>query len=118
MWKEEFNLDRFDKINEYKEWAVFFIRDNNKIISAISIRYFGNKNHIGRFWTLREYRWKWYWWKLMNYVLDYYKDKWIHEITLDTDFSRTALYEKYWFNQVWDKIKVWNTYWIQMIKKL
>lgn len=118
MWKEEFNLDRFDKIDQYKQWTVFFIRDNDIIVSAINIRHLENINHIGRFWTLNEFRWKWYWWKLMKYTLEYSKNNWIKEVNLEADFKRTTLYEKYWFQQIWEKIAVWNTYWIKMIKKL
>lgn len=117
IWKEEFNLDRFDKILQYKEWTVFFIKDNNKIVSAINIRDFENKKHIWRFATIKEYRWKWYWWELMNYTLDYLKYNWVNQVSLDADFKRTALYEKYWFKQVWEKIAVWNTYWIKMVKE-
>jgi predicted GNAT family N-acyltransferase len=118
IWKEEFNLERFDRINEYKQWTVFYIEINSKIVSVINIRDFRNTKHIWRFGTIKEYRWKWYWWKLMNYTLNYLQNNWETKVSLDADHKRTALYEKYWFKQVGEKIAVWNTYWIKMIKDI
>lgn len=114
MWKEEFNLELENQTEFYKKTDIYFIRDSEIIISAIIYSTYEWKNNIWRFGTLEKNRWKWYGSELLKYVLSKYS--W--NFYLSSDINQVNYYEKFWFINTWEKRKVWNTYWIKMVKKL
>jgi len=110
IWKEEFDLDKFDKIDDYKNWINYFIEESGKIISAINI--FKTKEwkiHIWRLATLKIHRWKWIWTKVIKYALKDLKTQWETEILLTAEIKTKNYYEKLWFKQIWKAENVWNT---------
>ena len=56
MWKELFDIDCYNQIEAYKKCEIYYIENDNKIISAIIFTNYKWKNYIWRFWTLAEYR--------------------------------------------------------------
>lgn len=111
MWKEEFNLELENQIDIYKRCDIYFIKEYEINISAIIYSTYEWKNNIWRFGTLEKYRWNWYGSKLLNYILN----KYTWDFYLSSDINQVKYYEKFWFKNTWEKRKVWNTYWINMI---
>jgi len=119
IWKEEFNLDRFDKIDEYKKSEVYFIENNNEIISAINI--YKNEDwesQIWRFATINSKRWSWIWTELIKYSLKEIISKWEKNIILYAEINRVNYYKTIWFKEIWKEIEIWNTKAIKMKLKI
>lgn len=114
IWKKEFDLDRFDKIEEYKSGKVYFLEENSKIISAIFLYEKKYQIHIWRFATLEEQRWKKLATKLFWEVIKKIKNK---KIILNADYKKKWFYEKLWFIITWKKLEIWNTIALEMIYK-
>lgn len=111
MWNNEFNLDASNQIEDYKKCDIYYISKNNEMVSIIIYSKHNNKNCIWRFGTLESHRWKWYWTALIKYVLEKYS--W--NFYLFSDEKQAYYYEKFWFRNTWEKFKIWNTYWINMV---
>ena len=113
IWKELFNIDCYNQIEAYKKCEIFYLEDDNEIISAIIFTNYKWKNYIWRFWTLTKYRNNWYWRKLINKIINKYDD-----IYLDEDEKKVNYYEKLWFKQTWENKVIWNTisYWMVLKK--
>lgn len=110
IWKEEFEIDASNQINKYKSFCeIYYIKNDLEIISAIiainSKKSVSWKNYIWRFATLKKYRWKWLWTKLLNYLLQLYTD----DIILDADEKQVNFYKKFWFIETGDNKEIWNT---------
>lgn len=114
IWKEEFKLDRFDRINEYKNWIVYFIEDKWEIISAIFWIFTDNKYWIWRLATKYNERWSWYWTLLINRLIKELQNEWYKKIFLSSEISQTKFYKKFWFQTIWKEIEVWNVKIIDM----
>lgn len=114
IWKKEFNLDRFDRINEYKKWVVYYIEKNNSIIAALNLTLINNKKYIWRFATLKEYRRKWIWTLLLNNTIKLLKEIWEKEIFIYSEINNIKYYEKFWFVKIWKTHEIWNTQSIEM----
>lgn len=87
MWLEEFNLERFDCIKQYKAWKVFFIEQEEKIISAIFIFERDWNYWIQRFGTLKEFRGKWFGRKVFDKMIKFLKDKKIKNLYVNADIK-------------------------------
>ena len=74
MWKELFDIDCYNQIEAYKKCEIYYMQNDNKIISAIIFTNYKWKNYIWRFWTLAEYRNNWYWSSLIKTILNKYDD--------------------------------------------
>lgn len=119
LWKEEFNLDRFHKMEDYENWINYYIMDWEKIISAINIFISSNwEFHIWRVWTLKEYRWQWLWTMLIKKSIETIKNKWIKELFMTAEIKNLEYCKKIWFKEIWKFERIWNTKCIKMKKNL
>ncbi len=116
MWKQEFDLDKFNEIEEYKKGYVIFIEGKNKIIWAI---YFLENNKIykiWRFWVLKDFRGQSLGKKLFLEMEDFLKKKKIKKLQVYAEIKNISMYEKFWFKKIWELQKVWNTEAVMMEK--
>lgn len=118
MWKEEFDIDIFDKIDEYKKQIIYFIKKDWVIISAITCNLIDTDSYIRRFATNKNNRWTWIWTTLLNELIENLKRKWIKKIFVTSEIKRTSFYEKFSFIKFWIIKNVWNTQVIEMKKDL
>lgn len=116
MWLEEFNLERFDCIEQYKSWKVFFIEQEEKIISAIFIFERDWNYWIQRFGTLKEFRWKWFGRKVFDKMIKFLKNKNIKNLYVNADIKKQSMYEHLWFKSLWEIRMIWENKAIKMLK--
>lgn len=116
MWLEEFNLERFDCIKQYKAWKVFFIEQEEKIISAIFIFERDWNYWIQRFGTLKEFRGKWFGRKVFDKMIKFLKDKKIKNLYVNADIKKQSMYEHLWFKSLWEIRMIWENKAIKMLK--
>lgn len=116
MWLEEFNLERFDCIKQYKAWKVFFIEQEEKIISAIFIFERDWNYWIQRFGTLKEFRGKWFGRKVFDKMIKFLKDKKIKNLYVNADIKKQSMYEHLWFKSLWEIRMIWENKALKMIK--
>lgn len=113
LWKEEFNLDASNQVEYYKKSDIYYISENNEIISVIIYSKYKDKNYIWRFWTLKAYRWKWYWTALLNNLLKNYS--W--DFHLSSDEKQVDYYKWFGFKEISKPYKYWDTYSVDMVMK-
>lgn len=118
IWKEEFNIDIFDKIDEYKKQIIYFIEKDWIIISAITCKLIDTDSYIRRFATNKNNRWIWIWTILLNELIENLKWKWIKKIFVTSEIKRISFYEKFSFIKFWIIKNVWNTQVVEMKKDL
>ncbi len=118
IWKEEFDLERFDRIDEYKKWTTIFITEKWKILSAIFFIKKDKISKIWRFWTLKNFRWKGLWKKVFLKMEDFLKKKKVKKLQIFSEIKNISMYEKFWFKKIWELQKVWNTKAVMMEKEL
>lgn len=118
IWKEEFDIDIFDRIYEYKKQIIYFIEKDWIIISAITCNLIDTDSYIRRFATNKNNRWTWIWTTLLNELIENLKRKWIKKIFVTSEIKRTNFYEKFSFIKFWIIKNVWNTQVIEMKKDL
>ncbi|PZM84797.1 hypothetical protein DLH72_02905 [Candidatus Gracilibacteria bacterium] len=100
MWLEEFNLERFDCIEQYKSGKVFFIEQEEKIISAIFIFERDGNYGIQRFGTLKEFRGKGFGRKVFDKMIKFLKDKKIKNLYVNADIKKQSMYEHLGFKSL------------------
>lgn len=90
---------------KYKMWyKIAILKESNQIISFIWIRpyeYFGCWEFliIDDFVTDKDFRWKWYWTQLFNWIIKYAKDTNYSQIQLDSNIELEKahnFYKKIW----------------------
>lgn len=118
IWKEEFNINIFDRIDEYKKQIIYFIEKDWIIISAITCNLINTDSYIRRFATNKNNRWTWIWKTLLNELIENLKRKWIKKIFVTSEIKRIKFYEKFSFIKFWIIKNVWNTQVIEMKKDL
>lgn len=116
IWKEEFDLDIFDDLEKYKKSENFFIEENEKIVSAICFFKKDWKYFIWRFATDKDFRWKWFWTKIFEKTLDFIKNLWENEVSLNAEIKQKNFYKKFGFEEIWEQKEIWNTKSILMRK--
>jgi len=118
IWKEEFDIDIFDRIDEYKKQIVYFIEKDWIIISAITCNLIDTDSYIRRFATNKNNRWTWIWTILLNELIENLKRKWIKKIFVSSEIKRSNFYEKFSFIKFWIIKNIWNTQVVEMKKDL
>lgn len=58
IWAEEFEIILENQIEKYKSSVIFFVRENNEIISAVTAHFSKDQWKIGRFGTDKNHRGK------------------------------------------------------------
>ncbi len=124
IWIKEFELDLTWRKSKFDDSLIFYIKKDSKIVSAIQIERFEKtyikKEKLGNivndwdfcFWriaTLSSYRWKWFASRLINFSIDFLKNKWEKVVFIPSAVENIAYYSKFWFSKFWDKKVCWNT---------
>ena len=131
IWKESFNIDFEKNIEKHikfmKESIIYFISEDEKIISSSQIAVFNKWKSLtnwklieetsyvlGRLGTLEEYRWKWLWWKLIKNFIKISKKENIKELYIPSELWNIKYYSRFWFEAFWKSVKLWNSEYIYM----
>ncbi|MDD4151987.1 MAG: GNAT family N-acetyltransferase [Candidatus Gracilibacteria bacterium] len=118
IWKEEFNIDIFDKIDEYKKQIIYFIEKDGIIISAITCKLIDTDSYIRRFATNKNNRGIGIGTILLNELIENLKGKGIKKIFVTSEIKRISFYEKFSFIKFGIIKNVGNTQVVEMKKDL
>ncbi len=123
IWSDD--LDKKVDIQYFLESDIFYILNNNEIIACIEVFIKNNNDnyykqrydyeaikkiskedfvYISRLATRKNFRNKWYAWKLLSHIIKIYKQQWIKNIYTTLEDYNFDFYKKYWFKQSWWKI--------------
>jgi len=131
MWKKEFDIDFDKKIEkqrkEFYNSEIYFIEENWKIISSSQMikidKWYKLTNWmiiekkayiLWRIWTLKEYRWKWFWTELIKFLLEIAKKENIKDFYIPSELGNVKYYSRFWFETFWKSIKLGNSEYIYM----
>lgn len=127
IWPDD--LEKQVDIQYFLESDIFYIEVNNKIICCIELfkkdktdEYYKNrydfdaiKNiseksfiYLSRLATHKDFRNKWYAWKLLDYVIKKYSDQWIKNIYTTLEDYNFDFYKKFSFIQDWNQFQLKN----------
>ena len=131
IWKEEFeidwNLELEEKKKEFLISELSYIKSDNKIVSVVQFFKY-NKGRpltsgyvpendysiLWRVWTLKEYRWRWFWTALIKQWFEQINNPPHTDIYIPSELWNLEYYRKFWFTEFWDKVDKWNAQYIYM----
>lgn len=116
IWAEEFEIFLENQIEKYQSSIIFFVRENNEIISAVTAHFRKNQWKIGRFGTDKNHRGKWIGTKIFAKILQYFEEKNISEIFIRAEITKVDFYKKFGFEICGEAEKSGNTEAILMKK--
>lgn len=109
------NIKFFEKIlKNPNSWKQFISYINWKLAWMITLYFTYSSLSKMKVWVLNDlylkenFRWKWYWKKMIEYSMDFFKSLWIKKMTLETHPDNKSAQKLY--NSLWWEWEEWRVY--------